>query len=269
MNFYNKENKRIFYYIINNHSKKGVIVFLNGVMASTSSWINQYDELKKLGYKIIMHDFVGQLKSDKFEGVYSFEKHVEDVRQLLQNIGAKNPHLIGTSYGGEVAMKYASMYPKEMQSITVIDSTSEVDDKMVRSVEEWIDLAETYEGEIFFYGIMSSIYGYTYIKNNKDLLSKRANAMKKIPQDYFDGQIGLYNTFITDVKMTKELHRITCPALIICGKEDTLKPVKFSKIIADEIKNSRLEIIPDCGHVTIFEKPLELNQYIIDFLSNL
>lgn len=269
MDFHNKDNKRIHYDIINNQSKKGVIVLLNGVMASTSSWINQYDELKKLGYKIILHDFVGQLRSDKFEGVYSFEKHVEDVRQLLQHIGIKKPHLIGTSYGGEVAMKYASMYPDEMSSITIINSVSEVDDKMVRSVEEWIDLAETYEGELFFYGMMSSIYGYTYIKNNKDLLSKRAKAMNKIPQDYFDGQIGLYNTFITDVNMTKELHKITCPTLIICGKEDTLKPVKLSRIIADEIKNSRFEIISDCGHVTIFEKPVELNRYIIDFLSSL
>lgn len=269
MDFYNKDKKRIFYEVINNQSKKDVIVFLNGVMASTSSWIYQYNELKKADYKIVLHDFVGQLKSDKFDGVYSFEKHVEDVRQLLIHLGVKKPHLIGTSYGGEVALKYALMYPDEMKSITIIDSVSEVDDKMVRSVEEWIDLAESYEGETFFYGIMPSIYGYTYIKNNKELLIKRAKAMNKIPKEYFDGQIGLYKTFIKDVDMTNELCKITCPALIICGKEDTLKPVKFSEIIAEKISNSRLEIIPDCGHVTIFEKPHELNQYIIDFLSKI
>jgi len=269
MNFYNKDIKRIYYDIMNEKGEQGVLVFLNGVMASTSSWINQYEEFKKIGYKIVLHDFVGQLRSDKFEGVYSFKKHAEDVRELLNHIGVSRPHLIGTSYGGEVAMKYATMYPDEVNSITVIDSVSEVDDKMVRCVEEWIDLAQMYDGEQFFYGMMPSIYGYNYIKNNKDVLHKRAKAMNKIPKEYFDGQIGLYKTFIEDVNMTKELEKITCPALIVCGKEDTLKPVKFSEIIAENIKNSKLKIIPDCGHVTIFEQPQELNRLIKDFLSNI
>lgn len=269
MDFINKDGKHIYYNVINGNRSNEVLVFLNGVMASASSWVNQYEELGKLGYKIILHDFVGQLRSDKFEGVYSFERHVEDVRQLLQHLGLNNTHLIGTSYGGEVAMKYASMYPEEVKSITVIDSTSELDDRMKRSVEEWIDLAQDYDGENFFYEMMPSIYGYTYIKNNQELLSIRAKAMKKIPQDYFDGQIGLYRTFIEDVTMTDELHKITCHSLIVCGELDTLKPLRFSKIIADNISGSKLVLIPDCGHVTIFEKPDELNKHIIEFLKSL
>lgn len=269
MDFTNKDNKRIYYDVINGDSEQEVLVFLNGVMASTSSWVNQYEELKKLGYKIILHDFIGQLRSDKFEGIYSFEKHVEDVRQLLHHLNLSNTHLIGTSYGGEVAMKYASMYPNEVNSITVIDSVSELDDRLIRSVEEWIDLAQDYDGENFFYGMMPSIYGYTYIKNNQEFLSKRAKAMNKIPRDYFDGQIGLYRTFIEDVYMTEELHKITCPSLIVCGEQDTLKPLKFSEIITDNINGSKLVLIPDCGHVTIFEKPEELNRHIIKFLKHL
>jgi len=269
MDFLNKDKNKIFYDIINPDSDKEVIVFLNGVMASTNSWANQYEVLKKLGYKIVLHDFLGQLKSDKFEGLYSFQKHAEDLDQLLTELDISEAHLIGTSYGGEVAMKYAVMYPSKVKSITIIDSVSELDDKLIRSVEEWIDLAATYDGEEFFYGMMPSIYGYSYIKNNKDFLSKRAKAMKQIPKDYFDGQIGLYKTFIKDVAMTEELHNIHCPSLVVCGKEDTLKPVRYSEIITDKIPNSKLVVIPDCGHVTIFEKPVELNKYIIEFLNSI
>ncbi len=93
--------------------------------------------------------------------------------------------------------------------------------------------------------------------------------MNAIPKDYFDGQIGLYKTFIKDVTMTDELHKITCPSLIVCGKEDTLKPVKFSEIIADNINDSELVIIPDCGHVTIFEQPEMLNKSIVAFLDRI
>lgn len=268
MEFITANKMKIYYEIINKDSKKDVLVFLNGVMASTTSWVNQYNELKKYGYKIILHDFVGQLKSDKFKGIYSFEKHSNDLRELLTFLDINEAHLIGTSYGGEVALKYTIMYPKMVKSITVIDSVTELDDNLVSSVNEWIELASSFKGEHFFNGMMPSIYGKTYIENNKEMLKKRAKSMNKIPKEYFEGQIGLYNTFIKDVYMTDEVCKIKCPSLIICGEEDTLKPVKFSKIISEKIKNSILITIPDCGHVTIYEKPNELNKELVKFISN-
>jgi 3-oxoadipate enol-lactonase len=269
MEFINRYRNKIFYEILNETSNKEVLVFLNGVMASTSSWINQHKLFEKEGYKIILHDFLGQLKSDKFEGLYSFEEHALDLDELLVSLEETNIHLIGTSYGGEVAMKYAIMYPDKVKSLTIIDSVSELDNHIVKNVLEWIELAKTYNGELFFNGMMPSIYGKTYIENNSKFMKERAKSMNHIPKDYFDGQIGLYKTFLEDVTMTQELHKISCPSLIVCGEEDTLKPVKFSKIINNLIPSSRLVIIPDCGHVTIFEKPKELNSIILEFLNEI
>ena len=268
MEYINKDKKKIYYDVINEESSKGVIVFLNGVMASTSSWINQCEMFKKQGYKLILHDFIGQLKSDKFEGIYSFEKHAIDLHDLLCFLKVNASHLIGTSYGGEVALKYAMLYPNKTKSISIVDSVSELDNHLISCVEDWIELAETYNGEFFFNGMTPTIYGDTYIKNNKDLLIKRSKVMNNVPRDYFDGQIGLYKTFINDVFMTNDLYKIKCPSLIICGEEDTLKPVKFSQILNDKIENSILKTIPDCGHVTIFEKPDELNNELLKFITN-
>ena len=57
-----------------------------------------------------------------------------------------------------------------------------------------------------------------------------------------------------------------CPALILCGQDDILKPPKFSKIIADHIPNSEYMTIPNCGHVAIFEKPKELETAVSGFI---
>lgn len=45
-----------------------VIVFLNGVMTTTSSWYELSDWFVKNGYRVILHDFKGQLKSAKPKG---------------------------------------------------------------------------------------------------------------------------------------------------------------------------------------------------------
>ena len=66
--------------------------------------------------------------------------------------------------------------------------------------------------------------------------------------------------------MTDRLHEIKCPALIICGDQDFLKPIKFSQILADKISNSEFVILPNCGHVSIFEKPKELQSLLSGFI---
>jgi 3-oxoadipate enol-lactonase len=98
------------------------------------------------------------------------------------------------------------------------------------------------------------------------MLEERAMALEKVSSDYFEGQIALYETFLGDVYMTDLLERISCRTLVVCGEEDILKPRKFSKIIADRIQKSEFAIIPDSGHVTIFEKPDVLNSLLLGFV---
>lgn len=240
-------------------SKTGeTIVFLNGVMASTNSWNFYAKWFVEHGYRVILHDFRGQLKSDGIKGVYTFEKHAEDMRFILEHFGVKKAHFIGTSYGGEVGLKFAIKYPEILASLIVIDSVSELDEKLRKEIEIWIDLASKKDGYKFFWGMAKSIYGKKFMQDQMPFLESRAIATSKVDASYFDGQVALYQTFINDVNMTDDLKTIKTPTLIICGEEDDLKPIKFSRIIANEISSSEFVTIPEAGHVVIFEKPNEI-----------
>lgn len=165
-----------------------------------------------------------------------------------------------------MALKFAIKFPEYVKKMVIIDSVSELDEVLRFFIKGWISLAEKENGIEFFYGTMPSIYSDSYIRKNYKELEKRASAIDKMPKDFFKGQIYLYETFLRDVYMTKELHKIKSPTLVICGEKDILKPLKFSQIIADNIPNSEFVIIPDCGHVVIFEKPEELVSILLGFL---
>jgi pimeloyl-ACP methyl ester carboxylesterase len=92
---------------------------------------------------------------------------------------------------------------------------------------------------------------------NETFLRERAKATASVHPSYFKGQIILYETFLNDVYMTDQIGQIIAPTLVICGDEDTLKPIQFSKMIHEKIKGSKLEILRHCGHVAIFEKTKE------------
>jgi 3-oxoadipate enol-lactonase len=256
----------LFYEVYGKNNTQGTIVFFNGVMATASSWQSQVDIFVQHGFKVLVHDLRGQLKSDKPQGPYSFKQHAHDSMALMKALGIEKAHLIGTSYGGEVVLTFTLQYPEMVQSIAVINSVSEVDEALKDGVNEWKRLAQTYDGETFFRGMLKSVYHPVYLKDNADLLEKRAKQFAAIPKDYFDGQIALYDTFMNDLNVTSQLHQIEVPVLIVTGENDELKPRHFSDLMAKEIKHAQYVIIPECGHVTIFEKPQTLNPMLLGFV---
>lgn len=267
MAYFQYQGIRLFYEEKGDTKSLHKVIFLNGVMASTSSWVYQVPAIERLGVHIILMDFKGQLKSDKPEGPYRFSEHAQETLALVQSLGVEKAHLIGTSYGGEIAMRIAIDYPRFVQSLSIIDSTSELDAVMKAFIHSWKILAKAADGEKFFLGMMPSIYGKSFIEKHQDFLQQRAIATGKMDREYFRGQYILYEAFENDVTMTHELHKIGCPTLVICGEDDLLKPVKFSRIIAQHIANSEFVVIPDCGHVTIFEKPNVLNTLLTGFIA--
>ena len=256
----------LYYEVMGDPNGTETVAFLNGVMASTSSWAYLTPIFEKMGFRVILHDFKGQLKSSKPSGPYTFVEHCDEARALFEHLEVRQLHLVGTSYGGEIAMKFAILYPDMVKTISVIDSVSELDPVLEGFVLGWKLLCDTGDGELFFNGMAPSIYGPAFMTENRVMLAERAKALKSFPNYYLEGQKILYDTFAQNVTMTHELGKVLCPALILCGEDDILKPPRFSKIIADHIQNSEFLTIPGCGHVAIFEKPRELESAILGFI---
>lgn len=256
----------IYYELRGNLDSDKTIMFLNGVMATTASWLPISEIFEEEGYKVVLHDFKGQLKSGKPEKLWEFTDHADDAVALMNALGIEKANMIGTSYGGEVALLLALRYPERTESITVIDSVSEITPHIEAAVASWIDAAETKDGCLFFRDLLPYLYSNNFIGKNRAWLTERQEKTGLLPPEYFEGQISLYRVFLT-LNITKELHGITCPALIICGENDILKPPCLSKLISSKIEGSEYVLLPDCGHVAIFEKAEELKSIISGFIK--
>ena len=159
-----QQSDRDIFELSGNPESKETVVFLNGVMASASSWRQFTPPFERFGYKVLLFDFKGQVKSSKPQGPYTFAEHAYELRALLDFLDIDKVNLIGTSYGGEAALKFAILFPDCVKSMVIIDSVSELDEVLRFFVKNWIDLAQSGDGEKFFYGIMPTIYSDSYIK---------------------------------------------------------------------------------------------------------
>ena len=64
-----------------------------------------------------------------------------------------------------------------------------------------------------------------------------------------------------------DLADISVPTLIIAGHEDRVRKPADAELIHQGIKNSRLQIIDEAGHLMNMEQPEVFNQALLRFVS--
>jgi pimeloyl-ACP methyl ester carboxylesterase len=55
------------------------------------------------------------------------------------------------------------------------------------------------------------------------------------------------------------LPMISCPALVLCGKDDAWAPLSAHRVMAQLIPHSTLVAVPECGHMSTMERPDEVS----------
>jgi 3-oxoadipate enol-lactonase len=242
------------------------VMLLNGIFMSTKSWYFESGVLSKK-YRVILHDFRGQWQSEKPEGKYTFEIHADDLYQLVKKLNLSKINLIGTSYGGEVAMAFAIKYGELLKSLAIITSVSEIDLRLKITAERWKNAVKTSSSEIFINEWLGDTYSENFLENNLEAIYPKLVEAFKI----FDFKAGekLIDCFLSLYKnpLTPDLHKITIPTVVIAAELDTLKPPVYSRIINNRIKNSEFHIIQNSGHAAVIEKPEEINTILLGFLD--
>ena len=79
-------------------------------------------------------------------------------------------------------------------------------------------------------------------------------------------KIMLVNAVNTDLK--EEMNNINTPTLLIYGKLDKVTPLELAYDIKNNIKDSTLIEIDDCGHFPYIERPNIFNLILRSFLMN-
>lgn len=65
----------------------------------------------------------------------------------------------------------------------------------------------------------------------------------------------------------RRIKEITCPTLVIWGKQDKIINEKYAERFHTDIKGSRLIIYDSCGHVPMLERPADVKHDVLEFLN--
>ncbi len=250
-------------------SGRETVLLLNGIMMSTRTWGVLLPSLTA-NYRVVLHDFRGQLGSDQPDEIYTYDQHVADLLALLDHLEIKKAHLVGTSYGSEIGMDFAARHPERVASLTIAGGSSHVDELLRAKVRAWIlatELAIRHgERKAFYLITMPFNFSAQYIRGREAHFEKIAELVSHFPDTWFPAFKRLCECFLT-LDLTAKLPRISSPTLVVAGTQDDLKPLHYSRLIAERIPDSRLIEI-DAGHAFVIERPTEFAGHVLRFLAD-
>jgi pimeloyl-ACP methyl ester carboxylesterase len=105
------------------HMGRGpTIVFIHGLAANLAFWYFRILPRLVNDYSVVAFDLRGHGHSDMPPSHYTSADMARDVCALLDQLGVRQSHIVGHSFGGVVALHFAALYPDRTASLTIADS---------------------------------------------------------------------------------------------------------------------------------------------------
>ena len=241
---------------------KPTVILLHGLGAQAESWQLNIQALAQ-NYRVIVPDQIGFGKSDKPFLKYRVGTYADFLDKFMSELKIEKASLVGNSMGGWVAGFFAIKYPNRVEKIVLADAAGlapkEIDFNQI------YQLNNSTRDEIR--ANLKLIFANPALQNNEAFVDQF------MAQRVVTGDGYTINSLIESIKRREDfldtrLSEIKKPTLIIWGRQDGLIPVADAEKFNKGIAGSSLVIFDNCGHVPQFEKALDFNKKVLEFLQS-
>lgn len=210
----------------------------------------------------------------------NFPQFVEDLEQLRNSLGYTSFTLIGHSWGGMLATRYAIEHPERLSHLIIMNSMPLTSSGIHAFLRRWQakvanseEIADLQESKAFLSGDVETVKEvyrlifrhYVSLEESADLLDLSFPSEKAASNSFMICQAFLRFLTEHEVDLRPELAKLGMPALIIHGEEDIV-PVWTAEEIAEAIPDSRLVVLEKCGHFPYVEQAEAFQKAIRLFL---
>jgi pimeloyl-ACP methyl ester carboxylesterase len=223
-------------------------------------------------FKLISYDQRGYGQTDRPLQPYNFDIWADDLAALLDALKIDRAHIMGTSAGGMIALKFAAKYPD--RCIGVVSDCAFAKCDTMRSImfRTWRHMALTWGcSEQFADHVLTQAVGADYLDgpNGKNVIKMvrtivGLNSVETVVQACLA---------MENMDLRKDCKKIKNPTLVITAAKDMLTPMLTgpkgagSKWVADNIKGCELIVYENIGHADLVECPDETIASTIKFLK--
>jgi 3-oxoadipate enol-lactonase len=200
-------------------------------------------------------------------GPFTMDRFADDVAALLDALQIEQAVVAGLSMGGYVALALWRRHRKRVRALVLADTRASADTaEGAQKRLELIEVARKQGVDAVVDKQLPGLIGKSTREKQPDLVERIRSIMVR---SSVEGLVGGIDAMRTRPDSTPLLQGIDVPTLVIVGEEDAVTPPKDARAMHEAIPNSRLEVIPEAGHLSNLERPAAFNTALSDFVGSL
>ena len=242
------------------------VLMVHGFGGNKDNW-TRFAEFITPHYHVVIPDMPGFGESTFLDSAdYGTTEQAKRLDRFVSALGLDNFHIVGNSMGGNIAGRYAVMYPEKVLSLGLFNAagvSSPEPSELARIIQDGGNNPLIVNSTEDFDRLMSFVFVKPpYIPDfaKKFLIEegKKHSAGNKKIFEQLAAERG---------SLEKDLSKIQAQTLVLWGDKDRVLDVSGARVFADGIEHAQLVIMKDCGHVPMVERPQEAAEHYLKFLK--
>lgn len=223
-------------------------------------WLPFHQELARK-FRVIAPAHPGFAQTEGFEDIDSMEDMIFHYVDLLDHLGQNRIDIAGVSLGGWIAAELATRYPDRVKRLALATPAGLwLMDHPMTDMFALLRRPEKLRRVLFHNPDSPLAQLLVPAEPTEEQMAEAYKAMTATARL-------AWNPPGHNPKLAGRLRRIKSPTLIIWGDDDKLIPTAYAEEWARHIKNARVHLIKDCGHMVMFEGEDDFVGVLKEFLS--
>lgn len=238
------------------------VVLLHSGVCDRRMWDAQFDALTAAGHRVVRCDLRGFGETP----VDAAHTHCEDVRDLLDTLGIDRAAVVGSSFGGSVALQFAVRHPERVTALALLCTgmpghepsaelrawgaredalieAGELDEAVALNVDTWLGPEAGAEAR----------------ERVREMQRRAFDVQLLVPKEFYPVDSGVG---------AEDLAGIAVPALVVSGANDHPDFRGIAARLATLLPDARPVELEWAGHLPALERPEDTSALLIDYLAS-
>lgn len=263
--------------------RHGEVLGLHGGPGATHDYLLPFADLADHGYRVTLYDQLGCGRSEvpNDPALFVPEHYVEEVEELRRKMRLGRFHVMGSSWGGMLAIAYALRYQRHLRSMTTVGglhsvplTVSEMQKQKGRLPEEVRQTMQKYEAAGDYdnpeYQKAVMVYYRRHLCRMETWPPEVSYSLEHTSKPVYGTMNGPNEfTIIGNIRywdVTDRLHAIRVPTLVLGGKYDEVSPA-VARGIHKGVHGSELTTFLKSSHLPFWEEREAFIGRVLRFLK--
>lgn len=243
------------------------LVLVHGFPLDGRIWDDVVPLLLERSIRVIVPDLPGFGRSKLEASAFTMQSMADSLVALLDALKLDTAVFAGLSMGGYILQALVRISPDRGAGLSFVDTKASADDEKGKAGRDaMIALAHEQGTPAIVEQMLPKMVG-PRTKEGAEIVVAR---LKSIMLDQPPATLAAACAAMRDrADFTAHLSSLPCPLQILAGEADAIAPLEVQRAMHAAAPGSRLDLVPDAGHMAPIERPAEVARLLADFAGGI